>query len=167
MRMRCRSEFDEFGLDRVELTDPLTRNTFSLLPMSFSSSLEVTFFSAASTIPRLGGPGYFLSRSALASSSFFFAAAVRTGAAAGVSPSTAIASTVVGSEVNGVADGPGARIPTTVPAWPGQRRQLRCDRARESMVNLLILSKAYSTWKRRPCGLNVVLHRDSRRQRVD
>ena len=106
----------------------------------------MTFFSAARTIPLRGGPGYFLSRSSFASSSFFLAAAERTtGAGVGVSPSTAIASTVVGSEVKGVAEGPGARIPTTVPAWPASRREPAFDRRVDSHGNSLMLSKAYST----------------------
>lgn len=112
-------------------THPLTKKIFSLLPRSFSNSLLVTFFSAAKTMPIRTGPGYFLSLSALASSSFFFAAAETVGVpAAGVVPagtsaagSTAMASETSGAEVKGVAEGPGARMPTTVPAWPGREER--------------------------------------------
>lgn len=100
--------------------NPLTKNTFSEIPFSCSNSLLVTFFSAASTIPGNAFPGYFFSLSAFASSSFFFVAADVVGAAAAVevggSASTAMASVESEDAVKGLAEAPGARMPTTVPA---------------------------------------------------
>lgn len=108
-------------------THPFTRKIFSRLPKSFSNSLLLTFFSPANTIPALClEAGYFLSLSALASSSFFTAAADRAGTAGvttgvepeGASASTDMASLTMGALTKGVPEGPEARIPTTVPAWP-------------------------------------------------
>jgi len=98
-------------------------NNFSLEPFSFSNNLLVTFFSAARTIPFLWGKGYFFSLSAFASSSFFFVAAEVVVVLVEVEgsveeESTAMASVDSDEAVKGFADGPAARIPTTVPAWP-------------------------------------------------
>lgn len=106
------------------------RNNFSLLPFSFSNNLLVTFFSAAKTIPALCGRGYFFSLSTRASSSFFFVASdfsfsfeeVDGSEEEGVS-STAMASVESDEAVKGFAEGPGARMPTTVPAWPARRER--------------------------------------------
>jgi hypothetical protein len=170
---------------------PLTKKSFSLLPFSFSSSLLVTFFSAARTIPDRYGGGYFFSRSALASASFFLVASDFSGAvddeeeAAAAAPvpveedevpavsSTAMASVESAEAVNGLAEVPAARMPTTVPAWPDDARTgvvvvsaaanqpssrarglVACMPARElcrgsfarSRGDSLILSRAYSTW---------------------
>lgn len=123
------------------MAHPLTKKSFSLLPFSFSSSLLVTFFSAARTMPDRYGGGYFFSRSALASASFFLVASDFSGAvdeeeeAAAPAPvvaaapvegpavsSTAMASVESAEAVNGLAEVPAARMPTTVPAWPGDGR---------------------------------------------
>jgi hypothetical protein len=122
------------------------RNSFSLLPLSFSSSLLVTFFSAASTIPALCGGGYFFSLSTRASSSFFFAASLFSFSldveaeadveVEGVS-STAIASVDSDEAVNGFADGPGARMPTTVPAWPARRGRAREESRKRKVFRLV------------------------------
>lgn len=175
---------------------PLTKKSFSLLPFSFSSSLLVTFFSAARTMPDRYGGGYFFSRSALASASFFLVASDFSGAAddeeaaaaaaAAVEvpavSSTAMASVESAEAVNGLAEVPAARMPTTVPAWPGDGRY-RGDRQRagilyhqarglagcmpgrvprrgttaRSRADSLILSRAYSTWYSRPSGEKMVL----------
>lgn len=156
------------------MTHPLTKKSFSLLPFSFSSSLLVTFFSAARTIPDRYGGGYFFSRSALASASFFLVASDFSGAvddeeAAAAAPapveedevpavsSTAMASVESAEAVNGLAEVPAARMPTTVPAWPGKRKD-RGGRQRDR-----IQPPSPTTWSGSPRAIKRDVYEQRRR----